>query len=47
MKEIKRAESKMEKKFYNAFSDHLDAQPIPSTFYSLKFDTPLEECVAI
>jgi len=24
----------------------VDVQPIPSTLSSLKFDTPLEECVA-
>jgi hypothetical protein len=37
----------MEKKFYSAFPDHLDVQPILSTLYSLEFDSPLEECVAI
>jgi hypothetical protein len=47
MKEIKCAESKMEKKVYSAFPDHLDVQPIPSTLSSIKFDTSLEECVAI
>lgn len=47
MKEIKCAESKMEKKIYSAFPDPLDVQPIPSTLSSLKFYIPLEECVAI
>jgi hypothetical protein len=37
----------MEKKFYSAFPDHLDVQPIPSTLSSLEFDSPLEECFAI
>jgi hypothetical protein len=46
MKEIKCTESKREKKIYNTFLDHVDVQPIPSTLSSLKFDTPLEECVA-
>jgi hypothetical protein len=46
MKEIKCTESKREKKIYKAFPDHMDVQPIPSTLSSLKFDTPLEECVA-
>jgi hypothetical protein len=43
-KERKYAKSKMEKKCYSAFPDHLDVQPIPSIHYSLKFDSPLEEC---
>jgi hypothetical protein len=47
MEKAKCAESKMEKKVYGAFPDHLDVQPIPSTISSLKFDTPLEECVAV
>jgi hypothetical protein len=46
MKEIKCTESKREKKIYNAFPDHVDVQPIPSTLSSLTFDTLLEECVA-
>jgi hypothetical protein len=46
MKEIKCAESKMEKKIYSAFPDHVDVQPIPSTLSSLKFDIPLVEWVA-
>jgi hypothetical protein len=46
MKEIKCAESKMEKKIYNAFPDHVDVQPIPSTLSSLTFDIPLVEWVA-
>jgi hypothetical protein len=46
MTEIKCTESIREKKFYNAFPNHVDVQPIPSTLSSLKFDTPLEECVA-
>jgi len=37
----------MEKKFYNAFPDHLDVQAIPSTLSSLEFDSPLAECFAI
>jgi hypothetical protein len=37
----------MERKFYSAFPDHLDVQPIPSTLSSLEFDSPLEECFAI
>jgi hypothetical protein len=37
----------MEKKFYSAFPDHLDVQPIPSTISSLEFDSPLEEYFAI
>jgi hypothetical protein len=40
-------ESKMEKKFYSAFPNQLDFQPIPSTLSSLEFDSPLEECFAI
>jgi hypothetical protein len=36
----------MEKKFYSAFPDHLDVQPIPSTLSSLEFDSPLAECFA-
>jgi hypothetical protein len=47
MKEIKCAESKMEKKVYGTFPDHLDVQPIPFTLSSLNFDSPQEECVAI
>jgi hypothetical protein len=47
MKEIKCSESKMEKKVYGAFPDHLDVQSITSTLSSLKFDTPLEECFTI
>jgi hypothetical protein len=47
MKEIKCAESKMEKKLYSSFPDHLDVQPIPSTLSSLEFDSPLEEYFAI
>jgi hypothetical protein len=46
MKEIKCTKSKREKKIYNTFPDHMDVQPIPSTISSLKFDTPMEECVA-
>jgi hypothetical protein len=34
-------------KIYSAFPNPLDVQPIPSTLSSLKFDTPLEECVAL
>jgi len=34
----------MEKKFYGAFPDHLNVQPIPSTISSFEFDSPLEEC---
>jgi hypothetical protein len=37
----------MEKKFYSAFPDHLDVQPIPFTLSSLEFDSPYEECFAI
>jgi hypothetical protein len=37
----------MENKFYSAFFDHLDVQPIPSTLSSLEFDSLLEECFAI
>jgi hypothetical protein len=37
----------MGKKFYSAFPDHLDVQPIPSTLSSLEFDNALEECFAI
>jgi hypothetical protein len=37
----------MEKKFYSAFPNHLDVQPIPSIISSLEFDSPLEECVPI
>jgi hypothetical protein len=46
MKQIKCTESKREKKIYDAFPDHVDVQPISSTLSSLKFDTPLKECVA-
>jgi hypothetical protein len=41
-KEKKCTESKIENKFYSAFPDHLDVQPIPSTLSSLEFDSPLE-----
>jgi hypothetical protein len=37
----------MEKKFYYAFPDHLDVQPIPSALSALEFDSPLEECFDI
>jgi hypothetical protein len=47
MTKIKCAESKRERKIYSAFPNPLDVQPIPSTLSSLKFDTPLEECVAL
>jgi hypothetical protein len=48
MKKEKRkcVESKMEKKFYSSFPDHLDVQLIPSTLSSLELNTPLEECFA-
>jgi hypothetical protein len=46
MKEINYTESKREKKIYSAFPDHVDVQPILSTLSSLKFDTPLGDCVA-
>jgi hypothetical protein len=38
---------KIKKKEYSTFPDHLDAQPIPSTLSSLKFDVPLERCSTI
>jgi hypothetical protein len=37
----------MEKKFFSAFPEHLDVQPIPSIISSLEFDNPQENCFAI